>query len=155
MRSMQSFKALSTGPKLVLVAAPLLFLSLFFTWQNLGVDFGPSGQAISPLDGWDFWGLLIGLGALALTVLVALLYLTEVEVSEEVPWERLILAGGLALLALTLVKVLRDAESAWASYAGVLLAALGALGAYESWAEASGRPSLLARVRRGRVSSAA
>ena len=32
---MERFKALSTGPKLLLVATPLLFVSLFFTWQKL------------------------------------------------------------------------------------------------------------------------
>jgi hypothetical protein len=153
---MERFKALSLGPKLVLVASPLLFLSLFFTWQNLEVDFGRAGQAVALLDGWDFWGLLIGLGALALTTLVALLHLTDVELAEDVPWERLVLVGGLGVFALTLVKVLRDADSAWASYAGLLLAALVAVGSYEMWVEASGRPSLVARARRrGRFSSAA
>jgi hypothetical protein len=153
---MERFKALTTGPKLVLVAAPLLFVSLFFTWQKLEVDFGPAGRAVALLDGWDFWGLLIGLGALALTALVALLHLTDVEMSEDVPWERLMLAGGLGVLALTTLKVLTDADSAWVSYVGLLLAVLVALGTYESWAEWAGRPSLVARVRRrGSVSSAA
>ena len=58
---MERFKALSTGPKLLLVATPLLFASLFFTWQKLEVDFGRAGRAEALLDGWDFWGLLIGL----------------------------------------------------------------------------------------------
>jgi len=153
---MQRFSNLSTGPKLVLVSAPLLFVSLFFTWQNAEVDYGRAGRAVLPLDGWDAWGLLVGLGALVLTALVVFLHLTDVELAEDVPWERLLLAGGLALLAVTVVKVLRDADSAWASYAGVLLAALVALGTYESWAEWAGRPSLVARIRRrGRLSSAA
>jgi hypothetical protein len=153
---MQRFKALSPGPKLVLVAAPLLFFSLFFTWQKLEVDFGPAGSAVRLLDGWDAWGLLIGLGALALATLAVLLHLTDVEMSEDVPWERIMLAGGLGLLALTLLKVLTDADSAWAGYVGVVLAAALALGTYESWAEWAGRHSLLARIRRrGGVSRAA
>jgi hypothetical protein len=153
---MERFNALSTGSKLVLVASPLLFFSLFFTWQKLEVDFGPAGKAQALLDGWDFWGLLIGLLALGLTALAVVLYLTDVEVSEDVPWERLLLAGGVAVLALTLLKNLTDADSAWMSYVGVLLAATVALGTYEIWAQASGRPSLIGRVRRRRgVSSTA
>jgi hypothetical protein len=148
---MERIKALSAGQTLVLVASPLLFVSLFFTWQKLEVDFGAAGQAEALLDGWDGWGLLIGLLALGLTVFAVVAFLTDVELSETVPWDRLLLAGGVAVLALTLVKNLLDADSAWASYAGVLLAALVALGAYETWAEAaSERRSLLARFRRRR-----
>jgi hypothetical protein len=148
---MERIKALSAGQRLVLVASPLLFVSLFFTWQRLEVDFGAAGQAEALLDGWDGWGLLIGLLALGLTVFAVVAFLTDVELSETVPWDRLLLAGGVAVLALTLVKNLLDADSAWASYAGVLLAALVALGAYETWAEAaSERRSLLARFRRRR-----
>lgn len=153
---MERFKALSTGPKLVLVATPLLLVSLFFTWQKLEVDFGRAGSAEAMLDGWDFWGLLIGLLTLGLTSLAVVAYLTDVELSEEVPWERVVLGAGIAILALTVIKNLTDADSAWASYVGVLLSALVALGAYETWAEAVGRPSLVSRVRRRRgVGSAA
>lgn len=150
---MERFKALSTGPKLLLVATPLLFVSLFFTWQKLEVDFGTAGRPLRAealLDGWDFWGLLIGMLALGLTALAVVAYLTDVELSEDVPWGRLVLGGGFAILALTLLKNLTDADSAWASYLGVLLAGLVALGAYETWAGDVGRPSLVSRVRRRR-----
>jgi len=152
---MERFKALSTGPKLLLVATPLLFLSLFFTWQKLEVDFGRAGSAVQMLDGWDRWGLLIGLLALGLTALAVVAYLTDVELSDDVPWGPLVLGGGIAILALTLLKNLTDADSAWASYVGVLLAALVALGAYETWAEDVGRPSLVSRVRRRGLRSVA
>ena len=152
---MERFKALSTGPKLLLVATPLLFVSLFFTWQKLEVDFGRAGRAEAMLDGWDFWGLLIGLLTLGLTALAVVAYLTDVELSEDVPWDRLVLGAGIAILALTLLKNVTDADSALASYVGVLLAGLVALGAYETWAEEVGRPSLVSRVRRRRLGSAA
>jgi hypothetical protein len=153
----ERIKALSVGQRLLLVASPLLFVSLFFTWQKLEVDFGAAGQAVALLDGWDGWGLLIGLLALGMTGFAVVAYLTDAELSETIPWERLLLAGGVAVLALTLVKNLLDANSAWTSYVGVVLAALVALGAYETWAEAYERPSLLARFRRRRrgVSSTA
>ena len=152
---MERFKALSTGPKLLLVATPLLFVSLFFTWQKLEVDFGRAGRAEAMLDGWDFWGLLIGLLTLGLTALAVVAYLTDVELAEDVPWDRLVLGAGIAILALTLLKNVTDADSALASYVGVLLAGLVALGAYETWAEEVGRPSLVSRVRRRRLGSAA
>jgi hypothetical protein len=78
-----------------------------------------------------------------------------VELSEDVPWQRVLLGGGVTLLVLALLKNLTDADSAFASYVGVLLAALVALGAYEVWAETAGRPSLVARIRRRGVSPAA
>ena len=152
---MDRFRTLSTGPKLLLVATPLLFVSLFFTWQKLEVDFGRAGRAEALLDGWDFWGLLIGMLALGLTALAVVAYLTDVELSEDVPWGALVLGGGIAILALTLLKNVTDADSAWASYVAVLLAALVALGAYETWAEDVGRPSLVSRVRRRGLRSVA
>ncbi|HZN21372.1 MAG TPA: hypothetical protein VFB57_02290 [Gaiellaceae bacterium] len=152
---MDRFRTLSTGPKLLLVATPLLFVSLFFTWQKLEVDFGRAGRAEALLDGWDFWGLLIGMLALGLTALAVVAYLTDVELSEDVPWGPLVLGGGIAILALTLLKNVTDADSAWASYVAVLLAALVALGAYETWAEDVGRPSLVSRVRRRGLRSVA
>jgi hypothetical protein len=153
---MERIKALPTGPRLVLVAAPLLFLSLFFTWQSLEIDFGPAGKAEVLLDGWDFWGLLLGLLTLGLTALVVVVHATDAELPETVPWDRLILAGGVAILAITLVKNLTDADSAWVSYAALVLAAVVALGAHETWAASAGRPGLLGRRRRRRgVSSTA
>ena len=85
-------KALSTGPKLVLVAAPLLFVSLFFTWQKLEIDYGPAGTRRAAARRLGLLGLLIALLTLGLRVLVVLAYLTDVELSEDMPWERLILA---------------------------------------------------------------
>ena len=58
---MAKFKALSRGSQIVLVAGPLLLLSLFFTWQNVEVDYGRAGIATLSLDGWDAWGLLLAL----------------------------------------------------------------------------------------------
>lgn len=152
---MERFKALPTGPKLVLVAAPLLFFSLFFTWQKLVVD--SRRGWVSSLDGWDAWGLLLFLLIGTIVTLTVLRHLTEVEMSPDVPWEKLILWLGAATFAVALVKNLRDAESTYASYAFVAVAAVVALGAYETWAEAAGRPGALERVRRrrGRLSSAA
>jgi len=65
---MAKFKSLSRGTQIVLVTGPLLFFSLFLTWQNVAVNYGRAGVARLPLDGWDAWGLLLGLLVLSTSV---------------------------------------------------------------------------------------
>ena len=86
---MAKFKALSRGTQIVLVAAPLLLLSLFFTWQNVEVDYGPAGVATASLDGFDAWGLLLALLALSTVTLVTLRNLTDVDMSDDISWEKI------------------------------------------------------------------
>ncbi|HLE99311.1 MAG TPA: hypothetical protein VI540_05385 [Gaiellaceae bacterium] len=132
---MEKLRDLSRGAKLVLVAGPLLFVSLFFDWQTLRIDYGPAGVVEQPLDGWDAWGLLTGLLAIAAVTLVVLRHLTEKELREDVPWDTVTLGLGGAAFATTLVKSLTDENSTWESYAFVLIAGMLALGAYLSWTE--------------------
>ena len=147
---MAKFKSLSRGTQIVLVAAPLLLLSLFFTWQNVRVDYGPAGVATTPLDGFDTWGLLLALLVLSTLTLVALRNLTGVEMSEDIAWEKLTLGLGAASAAVAVMKNLMDAESSWASYGFVALAIAVGVGTYLDWAEArKGRRPLLAPKRRG------
>ena len=153
---MEKLKALSRGTKIVLVAGPLLFLSMFFNWQTLRIDYGPSGVAKVPQDGWDAWGLLLALLVLATVTLVVLRRLTEVELSEDVPWDGVILGLGCAVFGIAVLKNLTDDYSTRASYGFVALACAVAVGAYMDWAEERGvsRNPLLRRKRR-RVSSTA
>ena len=139
---MERIKALSRGTKLVLAGGVLLFFDLFFTWQKLEIDYGRAGTAHELLDGWDAWGLLIGLLTAALVTLVVIVHLTDVELSPDVPWGRITLGLGTAVFVLTLVKNLTDSNSAWASYVGVVLAALVVVGAYMARAEE--RPEAIA-----------
>lgn len=153
---MERIKGLSRGTKLVLAAGPVLFFSLFFNWQTLKIDYGPAGIASQPQDGWDVWGLLIGMLVIAAITLVVLVRVSDVEMSEEVPWESVAFGLGVASFALAVLKSLTDANSTWASYGFVALAGLLAAGTYLNWAEThtSGNPLLGRRKRRG-LSSAA
>jgi hypothetical protein len=153
---MKRLLALSLGTKLVLVAGPVLFLGLFFTWQQLRVDYGPAGVAELPQDGWDAWGLLVGVLTITTVTLVVLRRLTEVELAEDVPWDGVILGLGLATFALAIVKSLTDADSTWWSYVFVAVAGVLAAGTYLLWAEGreDGVP-LLRRRRRREVRSTA
>lgn len=147
---MAKFKALSRGSQLVLVAGPLLFLSLFFTWQYVEVDYGRAGTATQSLDGWDGWGLLLGLLVIATVAIVVLASFTDVEFSDEIPWPKIMLGLGVGILAVAILKNLTDAGSSWLSYGFVGLAAAVSIGTYLDWAATrkSDGP-VLQRKRRG------
>lgn len=151
---MATFKGLERGAQLVLVAGPLLFLSLFLTWQNIPVDYGRAGVAKVPLDGWDAWGGLLALLVVATVVLVVVRHLTDVELSDRVPWPTVTLGLGLAVAAVAAVKSLTDASSTIASYAFVALACVVAAGTYLDWV-ASRRAERPALSRKGRGFSSA
>ena len=138
--AVERIKALPRGTKLVLASGVLLFFDLFFTWQKLQLDFGREGRAVASLDGWDAWGLLIGLLTMALVTLVVIVNLTDVELSPDIPWGRVTLGLATAVFVLTFVKNLTDAESAPASYVGIVLAVLAVVGAYMSRAEERPEP---------------
>jgi hypothetical protein len=152
---MAKFKALTRGTQIVLVAGPLLFLSLFFTWQNREVDYGQAGVNTEHLDGFDAWGLLLALLVVATVTIVALQNLTNVDMSDDIAWATVTFGLGVATAAVAVLKNLTDADSSWASYAFVALAVAVAAGTYLEWS-ASKRESrpLLARKRRGIRSAA-
>jgi hypothetical protein len=153
---MAKFKALSRGTQLVLVSGPLLLLSLFFTWQHVEVDYGQAGTATIALDGFDAWGLLLALLTCAFVTIVALRALSEVEMSDDLPWSSITLGLGLGVLAVAVLKNLIDAGSTWASYGFVGLAGLVAFGAFLDWSGARGvrQHPELTRRRRGLRSAA-
>jgi hypothetical protein len=149
------FKALSRGTQIVLVAGPLLFVSLFFTWQHVEVDYGPAGVATLPLDGFDAWGLLLSVLVVSAVTIVALGNLTEIEMSDDIAWSSVTLALGVAIAAVAVLKSLTDAGSSWASYGFVALAIAVAVGTYLDWAaERRSHQPLLAQKRRGIRSAA-
>jgi hypothetical protein len=152
---MAKFTALSRGTQLVLVAGPLLFFSLFFTWQNVPVDYGPAGIWKRPLDGWDAWGMLLALLVLSTLTIVVLRNFTTVEMSEDIAWDKVTLGLGVATAAVAVLKSLTDAGSSWTSYGYVALAIAVAAGTYLEWSEARRNPQpLLAPKRRGIRSAA-
>jgi hypothetical protein len=152
---METFKALSRGTRLVLVAGPVLFFGLFFVWQMVEIDYGANGTAQQPQDGWDAWGLLIAVLVITTVTLVVLADLTDVEMSEDVPWDTVTLVLGNAVLVLTVVKNLTDANSTWASYAFVAVAGALAAGTYLNWAESRRREEAQQVRKRREFSSAA
>jgi hypothetical protein len=152
---MAKFKALSRGTQVVLVAGPLLFVSLFFTWQHVEVDYGPAGVATVALDGFDAWGLLLALLVLSTVTIVALASLSEIEMSDDIAWSNVTFGLGVAIASVAVLKNLTDAGSSWASYGFVALAIAVAAGTYLDWAaERRSRRPLVTQKRRGLRSAA-
>jgi hypothetical protein len=129
----ERLRGLSKGSQMVLGGGALLLLDLFMTWQSFQVAFPGAGTSTVLLDGWDAWGLLIAFLSIALLVVVSVVYASDVEVSDDVQWELWVLVAAAALFAVTLVKNLTDAHSAWASYVGLALAAVVLAGAALNW----------------------
>ena len=121
------------GTKVLLVSGPLLLVSLFLTWQATPVKFGKNGTVNQSLDGWDAWGLLIALATIAVLVL-AVMREHDDDLSFDPRVARVVLGLGCLVFAAAVVKNFRDADSAWASYLGVILAGAIAVGAYLDFA---------------------
>jgi hypothetical protein len=126
---MERTASLSTGTKLILACGVLLFMDLFFTWQENDQRFGKKFVFTQSLDGWDAWGLLLGLLTLAIVTL-GVIRLTSLELSSEVPWNLVTLVLGALVSLVALMKNLTDNGSTIPSYVGVALAGAVAVGAY-------------------------
>jgi hypothetical protein len=131
--TLESLRGISLGAKLVLAGGALLFFSLFLTWQNLEVDYGRTGTGTQLLDGWDVFGLVIGMLTVAIVSLVIIVKLSDVDTSPDVAWELITLVLSAAVLGLVLAKNLTDRDSAWPSYLGLALALAVVAGAFLDW----------------------
>ena len=147
--AVEKFRDLSLGAKLMLAAALLLFFSLFLTWQNLEIDYGRTGTGTQMLDGWDVFGLVIGLLTIGLLTFVVVVKLYDADLAEEMSTELLMIVLATAILGLVVAKNLTDRNSAWASYLGVALAVAVVLGAFLDLAsERIGKRAVPGRRRR-------
>jgi hypothetical protein len=125
-------RALSFGAMLMLGSALLLFFSMFLTWQNLEIDYGRTGTGTLMLDGWDVFGLVIGMLTLALLTYVVVVKLYDPELGSDAA-EVVTVVLAAAIFGLVVVKNLTDRDSAWASYLGVVLATAVLVGALLDW----------------------
>ncbi|HSC92193.1 MAG TPA: hypothetical protein VLB86_11115 [Gaiellaceae bacterium] len=127
---MDNLNALSTGRKLILGAGALLLVFTFFAWQKVTVDLGPVGDVSASSNAWHgFWGVVLGLLTIVLLVGVAARAF-GVELPAGIPDGLTTLVLGVLVFVCALLKNLTDDYSAWASYVGVVLAAVVAYGAW-------------------------
>ena len=146
----EKFKALSIGEKIIIIAGLVLFIDGFLPWYD--VDLGPFGSITR--NGWEspgaIWSVLAIVIGLAMSGVVVLKGLTEVEIPDNiggVSWPKILLGGGAAALLLVVIKFLNESsELGFGFYLGFIAAAALAAGGFlmyreESAAGSSGSPS--------------
>jgi hypothetical protein len=126
---MDQLKGLSRSSQLLLGAGLLLFIFLFFDWQQVCVS-GNGFSACGGRSGWHGWGVLVGLLVIAL-ILWEVVQLLGVKI--ELPIKPALLSAGLAagVLLFTVIKFLVDNEARhWPSWVGLILAIVIGFGGY-------------------------
>lgn len=138
---MERFNALGRGAQLMLVGAVLLFIDLFFTWQEseeaLGIDVPVD------LNGWEGIGILVGILTI---ILLAWLIVRLASVNIPLPVSNAMTAAVLATLVLIfaiikILTVLGNDATIWA-WIGLALAVVIAVGGFMTVQEAGGVDTL-------------
>jgi hypothetical protein len=139
---MERFNALGRGTQIMLISSVLLLIISFFNWQEVEFDLGPLGEGSAGVSAWDdIGGILMGILTI---VLLARIVANLAAVNIPIPVSFAMTSAVLAFLifALAVIKNLVDDYSTWASYVGVVLAALIAVGAWMEIQAAGGVESL-------------
>jgi hypothetical protein len=126
---MDQLKALSRSSQLLLGAGLLLFIFLFFDWQQVSAGGFTAGRS-----GWHGWGVAVGLFAIAL-LLWELVQVFGVSLPE-MPVKPVMLSAALAagVLLFTVIKFLVDNEARhWPAWIGLILAIVIAVGGWLRW----------------------
>jgi hypothetical protein len=126
---MDHLKAMSRSSHLIAWGGLLLFIFLFFDWQQVSTAFGSAGRS-----GWHGWGVLVGILTIALVAWEAMQIFA---VKLELPFKAALLTVGLAagVLLFTIIKFLVDNEFRhWPAWVGLILAILIAIGGYLRYA---------------------
>jgi hypothetical protein len=142
---MDQLKGLSRSSQLLLGAGLLLFIFLFFDWQQVCVS-GNGFSACGGRSGWHGWGVLVGLLVIAL-ILWEVVQLLGVKI--ELPFKAALLSAGLAagVLLFTVIKFLVDNEARhWPSWVGLILAIVIGFGGYLRWSGDSPKEMRAART---------
>ena len=138
---MDQLKALPLGRQLILGAGVLLFIDTLLHWQE--VSFGSISAGRNAWHG--FWGILMCLMVIAIVLWTAARAF-NVSLPEQVPDGLVTLALGVLIPVFALIKAISDSYVHWPAWAGVILGAVIAYGAWQVFA-ASGEklPSMPAR----------
>ena len=142
---MDQLKGLSRSSQLLLGAGLLLFIFLFFDWQQVCVS-GNGFSACGGRSGWHGWGVLVGLLVIAL-ILWEVVQLLGVKI--ELPIKSALLSAGLAagVLLFTVIKFLVDNEARhWPSWVGLILAIVIGFGGFLRWSGDSPKEMRMART---------
>jgi hypothetical protein len=126
---MDQLKTMSRSSQLLAGAGLLLFIFLFFDWQQVSVAGFTAGRS-----GWHGWGTAVGIFTIAL-VLFEATQILGVRLPE-LPVKTVLISTGLAALVLlfTVIKFLVDNEARhWPAWVGLILAIAIGLGGFLRW----------------------
>jgi hypothetical protein len=139
---MDRLKALGRGTQLMFIASVLLLIISFFNWQEVDFDLGPLGSGSAGVSMWDdIGGILIGILTIVLIARIAA-RMAAVDVPIPLSFATTSFVLGVLIAVLAIVKNLTDNYSTWASYVGVVLAILVAVGAWLEVQDAGGMETL-------------
>jgi hypothetical protein len=129
---MDPLKALSRSSQLLLGAGLLLFIFLFFDWQQACVSTG-GFSACGGRSGWHGWGTATGIFVIALLLWeLALVFGLKVELPVPAAVVTAVVAGAIVLF--TLIKFLVDNEFRhWPAWIGLVLAIVIGVGGFLRW----------------------
>jgi hypothetical protein len=135
---MDRLKALGRGTQLMFIASVLLLIISFFNWQEVDFDLGALGSGSPGVSMWDdIGGIIIGILTIVLIArIVARMAAVDVPIPLSFATTSFVL--GVLIAVLAVVKNLTDDYSTWASYVGVVLAILVAVGAWLEVQDAGG-----------------
>ena len=139
---MDRLNALGRGTKLMFIASVLLLIISFFNWQEVDFDLGPLGSGSAGVSAWDdIGGIIMGILTIVLIARIAA-RAAAVDVPIPVSFAMTSVVLGVLIFIIALLKNLTDDYSTWASYVGVGLAFLVAVGAWLEAQDAGGLESL-------------
>jgi len=139
---MDRLKALGRGTQLMFIASVLLLIISFFNWQEVDFDLGPLGEGSAGVGAWDDLGGII-MGILTIVLIARIVArMAAVDVPIPVSFAMTSVVLGVLIFIIALLKNLTDDYSTWASYVGVGLAFLVAVGAWLEVQDAGGMESL-------------
>ncbi len=136
---MERLNALGRGTQIMLVSSVLLLIISFFNWQEVEFDLGPLGEGSAGVSAWDdLGGILMGILTIVLIARIAT-RLADVDIPIPLSFATTSFVLGVPhRRARDLIKNLTDDYSTWASYVGVVLAILIAVGAWLEMQEVGG-----------------
>ncbi len=118
------------GTQLMFIASVLLLIIGFFNWQEIDFDLGPLGSGGAGVSAWDDIGGII-MGILTIVLIARIVArMAAVDVPIPVSFAMTSVVLGVLIFIIALLKNLTDNYSTWASYVGVVLALLVAVGAW-------------------------
>jgi len=139
---MDRLNALGRGTKLMFIASVLLLIISFFNWQEVDFDLGPLGEGSAGVSAWHGIGGVI-MGILTIVLIARIVArMAAVDVPIPVSFAMTSVVLGVLIFIIALLKNLIDDYSTWASYVGVGLAFLIAVGAWLEAQDAGGLESL-------------